>query len=50
MDVVAKMNCRKAVGFDHRSVGIIKKGGKAMIAWLVRVCNVIIMLSDKESA
>lgn len=36
------MKCGKSMGLDHLddvSVEMFKKGGKAVIVWLVRLCN-----------
>ena len=40
MDALAKMKCGKATGLDGVSTEMLKKGGKAVIEWMVRLCNV----------
>ena len=39
-DAIAKLKYGKAVGMDGVSVEMIKKGGKAVREWFVRLCNV----------
>lgn len=38
-DAIAKLKCGKAMGMDGVSVEMIKKGGKTVREWFVRLCN-----------
>lgn len=40
MDAVAKMNYGKTTGLNDVRVEMVKKGGNAVIDWLVRLCHV----------
>lgn len=39
---MTKMKSGRATGFEDVSVEMIKKDGKAMIEWLVKLCNIIL--------
>lgn len=40
MDMVPKMKCGKVTRLDCVSTEIINKGGKAVMEWMVKLCNV----------